>query len=70
MRTLSVRDMEIIASSQHLDMELESLHSSLNTFLVKKKKLVIDKRIVLKDTVLKKWRQNINFQCRVSFQIA
>ncbi|XP_011144159.1 uncharacterized protein LOC105185966 isoform X2 [Harpegnathos saltator] len=45
-------------------MELEPVHSSFDTFVVKKKNLVIDKRIILTDTMLKKWRQNINFQCR------
>ncbi|XP_032674162.1 uncharacterized protein LOC116845502 [Odontomachus brunneus] len=64
--TMPVKDMEMMVFSQHMDlnMELESLHSSLNTFVVSRKKLVIDKRTVLTNTVLEKWRQNINFECR------
>ncbi|XP_025153559.1 uncharacterized protein LOC105187819 isoform X2 [Harpegnathos saltator] len=65
--TLPVKDMEM-TSLRHIitdiDMELEPIHSSLDTFVVKKKNLVIDKRITLTDTILKKWRQNINFECR------
>lgn len=71
-RTLSVKDMGMTVFLQHMDknMELESLHSSLNTFVVKRKKLVIDKKIILTNSVLEKWRQNINLECRVSFKIA
>lgn len=52
----------------NIDMELESIVSSLDKFVIKKKtKLIIDKKIILEDRILKKWRQDINMHCRVSF---
>lgn len=51
-----------------MNMELEPLDS--NYFMINrrsKKNKIIDQEITLSDRQLRKWRQNTNIHCRVSF---
>ncbi|XP_014475946.1 PREDICTED: uncharacterized protein LOC106745143 [Dinoponera quadriceps] len=50
-------------TDKDMDIELESLYSSLDGFVIKKKHLIIDKKIVKTNAVLMKWHENINFGC-------
>lgn len=57
-----------LSQQMETDMELELLHSSY--FMIdkpSKKGKIIDKKIALNDMQLRKWRQNTNIHCRVSF---
>lgn len=50
-----------------INMELESLCLSIDNFIIKKKKIMIDKKTILEEKLMKKWHQDVNIHCRVSF---